>query len=431
MFVGAINADLRSIIAALAPSWKGLPVYVGCSGTYTVERILSQAGLPEIHGNDVSLYSCAMGQYLAGQSFPLKIADERLGWLEPFLGPGLPTITTLLLCTTMMQSWEKDNAFHRRMWEAYRRSFPTLHAKTLLKVQRGLEGVQLRSFYAGDVVDFVAAGPEESVVVSFPPTYSSGYERLYRKMDAAFDWPRPDYQLFTEERFAFLLDVMKSKRAWLVSRDAVIPALADYEIGLVQTTVRSKPVHVYSNHGRATLTQPHQPLEPVPYARVQDTISGDLTIIPLSQGQLNTLRSEYLSATIAPGRLKQGYGVLLGGKLAGAFEITTPAFGNWCDLYMMTDLAVASPIARLSKLVLTAALSTEIRTLLEQRYCLRVETIGTTAFTDKPVSMKYRGLYELHSRKPGQLNYVARAGRWSLEEGLAWWIKTQSRTSKR
>ena len=106
-------------------------------------------------------------------------------------------------------------------------------------------------------------------------------------------------------------------------------------------------------------------------------------------------------------------------------------FGDWCDLYMMTDLAVTAPIPRLSKLVLAAALSTEIQTLLEQRYCRRVETIGTTAFTDKSVSMKYRGLFDLRSRKEGQLNYLARAGRWSLEEALAWWTTTQSPTSKR
>jgi hypothetical protein len=30
-----------------------------------------------------------------------------------------------------------------------------------------------------------------------------------------------------------------------------------------------------------------------------------------------------------------------------------------------------------------------------------------TAFTDQPVSMKYRGIYDLTSRKPGQLNYQA------------------------
>src|SRR5437762_1345713 len=57
----------------------------------------------------------------AGQLFGWAdtLKDYRLGWLEPFLEPGLPTITTLLLCTTMMQFYERDNPYHRRMWDAY------------------------------------------------------------------------------------------------------------------------------------------------------------------------------------------------------------------------------------------------------------------------------------------------------------------------
>jgi hypothetical protein len=37
MFIGSINADLRSILARLAPAWRGLPVYVGCSGNFAAE----------------------------------------------------------------------------------------------------------------------------------------------------------------------------------------------------------------------------------------------------------------------------------------------------------------------------------------------------------------------------------------------------------
>ncbi len=46
------------------------------------------------------------------------------------------------------------------------------------------------------------------------------------------------------------------------------------------------------------------------------------------------------------------------------------------------------------------------RTLEE--ICLREYTgVYTTAFTDKPVSMKYRGVFELAKRGKGFLNYAA------------------------
>jgi hypothetical protein len=42
-FIGSINQPVRSVLAELAPEWKDRPVYVGCSGNFTVERTLHAA----------------------------------------------------------------------------------------------------------------------------------------------------------------------------------------------------------------------------------------------------------------------------------------------------------------------------------------------------------------------------------------------------
>ncbi len=429
MFIGSINADMRSILAGLAPAWRGLPVFVGCSGNFTVERILAAQGFTELHGNDVSLYSCALGAYLAKQPFRVEVKDGELAWLGDWLQPGLPALATLLLCTSTLEFHGRDHPYHRRMWDAYLRRWAALHAKTVANLEKGMSGVSLRSFFAGDVVDFLAAAPPESVVVSFPPTYKGGYERLYKKLQAAFAWDEPTYQLFTPERFETLLEGMTSKRYWCLSRDEPVPALAEYEIGRVQTSLRSKPVHVYANVRASILTQPRQNVADVPFPRLSDPpVEGPVSIVTLSQEQLNTLRSEYLSPTIVPARIMWAYGVLLGGRLAGAFAFGSPAGPiGFCDVYMTSDFAVQSSVPRLSKLVLACILSSEVRDILEQKMAQKVRSIGTTAFTDKPVSMKYRGVFDLHSRKEGRLNYLGEAGKWTLEQALTWWKKTQQK----
>ncbi len=72
----------------------------------------------------------------------------------------------------------------------------------------------------------------------------------------------------------------------------------------------------------------------------------------------------------------------------------------------MCDFAVRpSPHKRLSKLILAVLLSKAVQIDLEQCTCSRVKVIGTTAFTNKPVSMKYRGLFEVHNRGEGYINY--------------------------
>ncbi|USK77740.1 hypothetical protein LIT31_26200 (plasmid) [Peribacillus frigoritolerans] len=83
---------------------------------------------------------------------------------------------------------------------------------------------------------------------------------------------------------------------------------------------------------------------------------------------------------------------------------------------------------RLSKLILACVLSKEVKMLLEQALNGRIKALSTTAFTDKPVSMKYRGLFEVHSRKEGRVNYTAPAGKWSLQEGYKWWWNKHSKS---
>ena len=63
----------------------------------------------------------------------------------------------------------------------------------------------------------------------------------------------------------------------------------------------------------------------------------------------------------------------------------------------------------------------EMRQILEEKSFNRLSSIYTTAFTDKPVSMKYRGLYELVKRGKGQerrpfLNYQGKFNDMSLKE---------------
>lgn len=428
MFVGSINQDLRGLLAELAPGWRKRPVYVGCSGNLTVERILAREGVQEIHGNDISLYSCVLGAYAAGQSVPVSLKpDTGYEWMAPYMAAGPDLIAHLLMTMEYVKYTGRGEAYHRRMVSAYERDWPRLHAATVKRVTEALTGVHLASFHAGDVVDHIANAPQDAVVVSFPPTYAGGYERLYAKFTDIFDWQPPPYVEFDEERFKLLSSLMQEKAHWVTLRDVQEPELAANLIGSFQTTARSKPVYVYAGEGRrARLTVPVQKLEHVPIGRLEARGEGLLRIVRLTGGQMNLLRSEYLAPGIAPAAPQVNIGVLWGEKLLGAcgFLVPTMIGNGWCDAYVMTDFAVRPTVyKRLSKLVLAAMLSTEMKAVLEMSMNKRVAILGTTAFTTKPVSMKYRGLFEIYSRKDGAINYVGQTGKWTLQGGLAWWLK--------
>lgn len=427
MFIGSINSDLRAILNEMAPNWIERPVFVGCSGNFTVERILAKAGVKEIHGNDVSLYSCALGWYLTGLNTGVNIKVPEYNWLAKYMTNGIGVIATLMLCSEMFKYVDRPEPFHRRMFQAYKVRFDGMHSETAKKVVKALEGVRLESFYSGDVINFMLDAPEDCVAISFPPTYSKGYERMYKKIDEVFEWERPDYVIFDDQRFELFTTILTSKKTWVTLRDKPVERFKDNLKGIVQTGLRSKPVYIYAGEGKTRLTQARQKTEPVNIKRLEGEITGPLSLVRLTVGQMNTLRSEYLATGIVPAAPQISLGVVAGDRLIGAMGFPAAKYGDMNDVYMMSDFAVPQKIyKRLSKLVLIAAASKEVQAILQQAFNRKVKDIYTTAFTDKAVSMKYRGIFEVYNRKEGFINYVSEAGRWTLAEGLETWKKKHS-----
>ncbi len=428
MFIGSMQQDVRAVIAEIAEDWKGLPVYAGCSGNFTLERVL-RAMDPnvEVHSNDIALYSCAIGQYLVGKPLTVTIRAEEedtWGWLGAFLEPGIPTIATLLICGKMFEFADKNTPYHRRMFKAYVKNFVRLHEETVKKAQIALDGMTVNSFYPGDVWDFFEGAPVDSVVTNFPPTYSMGYERLYKKIDAVFKWDAPEYTILDRARILEMVEMMQTKRHWCWVTDEPVEEMADRLRARVQGSALTKPVYIYGSSGQARITIPEQKIEPV-YARRLSKEPDNLRLCYLTQGQMNTLRSEYLNAKITPATARINLALMAGEELIGAMAFDRPAVGTSWDVYMMSDFAIApTPYPRLSKLVLAAVLSKEMHAVLQQKMNSQIREIGTTAFTEKAMSSKYRGLFEIKLRKEeGAINYIASPGRWTLDEALIWWKK--------
>jgi len=412
---------MRDVLKTATDGWKGKPVYVACSGNFTVERILAQCGAGPIHSNDVSIYSCALGWHLANTPKRFVIKAQEFSWLSDYLDPGPATIATLLLSGEMLKM-SGDNPYARRMRDAYRKRWPELHARSVEKIKKATAGMSVASFCAGDCREFLASADKGAVCISFPPTYKGGYERLYKKLDEIFDWPRPSYQVFSPEDFEQFSATVRSFRHWMISSDAEQPALADNHVATVQTSLRSKPVFMYADAAPIRLATAQLAIGRNPWAPRTDDIVQQPQIVVIDGKTMNAIRSMYLNPHIMPAVPERNYAVLSDGKLVGAIGVSQPRGPLPCDLYLMADFAVRpTPHRRLSKLILACLLSREVQADVEQWLCSRINVIGTTAFTDKPVSMKYRGLFEIHSRGEGRVNYLGQAGRWSLEEGFRWW----------
>lgn len=440
IFQGTISPEVRSILLEHARGWDCEDFYVGCSGAFTVERTLAPLG-KRLHGCDVSLYTCAIGCFYSGEALEVWVKDawaEAYGWMTDYLDEPARTVATVMLGSTMLQGVTRGrNPWYERMERGYRDQWESLHARMTERVE-GL-GLKLASFRCEDVATWLDRVPDDQAVVSFPPTYGSGYSQMFKGLDSVLGWHTPDFVEMDAEGRLRTLEAMRTKRYWITLTDERLEG-EDWEEclrGRVQTSAGARPVYVYAGDPGTRVTRFALNVEPVlsPRVNCEEDLEGELGIASLSAGQFLALRSQYLDPKIMGVPPQAPFAITVGGKITGvaAFNRFDPLL--YVDprlprpaLYLLSDFAVRPGPKRMSKLVLYAALSHEMRLLLERYFSSRVRSLMTTAFTQNPVSMKYRGMLELLSRKDSEkddycfeLNYGSPLGKWSLAEGMALW----------
>ena len=444
MFRGTLPADAQNIVMEIVKSWGVDTVYVGCSGNLTIERGLYNAGIKNIHSNDVTIYSCAIGNYFAGNNLELNakedIPEEYRFMLRRF-DTNAEKLATVLLMSKFQVNMYKDVEYYKKQLEEAEKQWDDMIDKTKAKLEK--TEFKLASFYAGDVKEFVDFVDDSSGFVSFPPFFSGDYEKMYANIESIIDWVPPEYQLLGEDGVWEIFKKAMTKKHWLFGTMYPEPSLEEHLVGVCKTTNRGVPIYLYASSGPKRLVMPSQKIDHVKIPRLYSgmEIGDNISIKRLSMGQFSTLRSEYMNANIVPGSPNTMFGVIVDGMLVGCFaymrgdkpiNIETPY------MYLLSDFPVSkTDYPRLSKLIVYCALSKEMKDFCEQQFGTRMRSILTTAFSKNPVSMKYRGILKLYSRKKldaegtdgnpdrkeekFQLNYVAPFGEWTLQEGFDMW----------
>lgn len=443
MFHGSIPADLRSIVREHGRhDWADRHVWVGCSGAFTIERVL-HGHVKGLHSNDVQGYSSAVGMYLAQREVPFTLKDEhrdQLAWLEPYLTTPVDRLASIMLGTRFLQWVGKEGLYYERMLRAHQDQWDDVHGKTVAKIKH--EGLAVDTYHPMDVREWLRdVVPAGDVVAMFPPFFAGDYESQFAMIDQFFDWPEPTYPELDEDGKDELVALVQDRPNWLIGLHIPRDELRDNLRGKVQTSNRGVPIYVYASGETRRIVRPRQTVERIPMPKIKptDVISPDdgMKIHPLTGGQFSMLRSQFMAKSIKPGSPLLACGVSVGGRIIGAFAFLPPKFDP-DEVYLMSDFPVSwSQYKHLAKLVIIAAMSQESKQLVQRPLTHIVTKLATTAFTNKPVSMKYRsvGSLKLVSRKDAedglhkfQLQYAGRIGEWTLQEGLEMWLERWGQT---
>jgi hypothetical protein len=425
VFIGALPQGCLEQAARVFPFDRFEEVRVCCSGSFRFEQTIAQLGSgARIIGNDVSLVTVCIGTLAAtGQCPTIEFVGE-LAPLEAILkGASAYTRVAALLVAAQIGRFtgpSEHAALHRQHFLQHLTAYLPRAEEKLGKL---LSGLRLDGFFAGDFREHarLAAG-RNAAVVGAPPTYKGGYERLYKFLNQNVRWDAPTYGVFDpKETEEWILELERADTPYCVFADQLFSRMTPVA---AHTTESRKALYLYAKTRTSSLRRREPSLKRFFYEAVQpDALGRETTveIVPVGSGEMNFLKEIYLAKGIAhtPGQLN--FLVYLGRKLAGGFIYTRSQNDPTTTLYLLSDFALSRE-RRLSKLIAMMATCSLPVGIAERKLLISVERVLTTAFTDKPVSMKYRGAFDLIKRGEGFLNYASPVRRAAPQEIYReWW----------
>jgi hypothetical protein len=393
-----------------------------------VDRAIKQK-YPDIglHSNDISLLTVMLGRLLMHQAIEFTF-NGRLQFIEDYLGDKASDESRIsaLIVSMDMAKYAGKNSYNASHFNHYVINFEAFHEKGLKWVEKFTNETIIDHFYAGDFRDHAEHATGKSIVVAFPPTYKGGYEKLYKFIDENTSWASPEYRMFDPKDLKDWMDDMGAKgQHYCVFSDQLFDDLARVAEYYGAT---NKPVYVYANCSNdSSLRRNLNRAEPFGYEAVDpDALrhDTDVKLVPMQGVHMNYLKDIYLAKNIHHSSGMFNYAVFLDGKLAGGFIMALSKFGDIENLYMLSDFSITRE-RKISKLIAMLATCHEVHDPIGVRMLMNIKGLFTTAFTDAPISMKYRGIYELINRKAGHLQYYSAIRQQTPRHIFTEWFKKE------
>ncbi|MDV6237617.1 hypothetical protein CH379_018445 [Leptospira ellisii] len=430
-FIGSVPPEARAILVdLLSKVEKSRNIYVGCSGNFTVDRILSGLGF-KVHSNDVSLYSKLIADIILNKNTLLKCSDPTYNsvfqnWPKDSKFRSLVEVMFVLKTSKFRP---QKNDFQKEMWESYLEKGNEFYERTLKKFETGgVFDFKIESFYFGDFLKHVQNC--DGIRFLFAPTYKGGYEKMYQTVEEVFEYEKATYNIFDSKMAgSTYLNLLETGESVIYS-DIDFPELANFKKGVVR----------YSNKRDISLYSSLQTKKTYFFSPMPEKENSILSIVPsdfqfsenikigiskVPSDQIFHYKHIFMSSRVNYSD-KEDFGIafLADGKVFG-FAGFKKFMSSMDHVFVSSDFVVKSGEKRLSKLLIMLLLSKEVRRYLTRQYLHSYRGVKTSVYTPHPVSMKYRGIYELVERKKGKLVYRQEFTNASMEEIFKTWFKTK------
>ena len=425
MFVGSLPKQVAQQVVSHVDfsEWNG--VNVCCSGSFRIEQsIRNISSTIPINSNDVSLITSIVGLARTGRSTSFEFKND-LDYLNAYLNNEPETQLALIGFVLLVSKYKSDNQYCNARREFLLREIDTFIANNKERAKKYLEQININSFFMGDFIKHIESAKEnDNGVMIFAPTYKGGYERIYKVINENVNWKdEPNYEIYDPRTTHQLIEQLFDDKMPFCF-------FSDQQYGDIKPTMmymgNNKPIYIYANEKKTSLRRENKKFRPFKYNAVDTKKLSDkskVNITPATSEAMNFLKDIYLAKGI---NHKNGmFNVLfyVDDMLIGGAIYSLPQFGDKIrSIYILIDFSLSRE-RKLSKLVAMLATSKLVIDHINKKYFINIQTIKTTAFTDKPVSMKYRGIFKLDAKKDGFLNYSSDVRSGSPDEIYQEWLK--------
>ena len=283
--------------------------------------------------------------------------------------------------------------YRRKYSEKYRKFVDNVSAKTISVKYCADLGDAIADSGSGDLViyqsEFMHSLQAASNAVGRVLTEDFGMQERKRTQYAAIDEERVNYLAISQHQY------MGRKKVFRDDRTCIYSNVSDSGD---------------NNFKRRTIV-------PLKYRRLPDDYrfsdTSTLRFMRAGMSEIDYLRMIYLKKGIILGSAPYCYLWFIDNYVFGAtmFDYVKVDKYGQDAAGMKSDFVIDHPLQKLSKLLIMGVLSTEYRDELCIRFRTDVGRIITSVFTDKPVSMKYRGVFDLDERVVGALHYSQQSGK--------------------
>lgn len=429
MFTGTTPPEVKLLLQDLMRGVKGKDVFIGCSGNYTTDKIMSAMGYT-VHSNDVSLYSKLIADLLLDTSTEVECINPELkNVFDTWEETKYKKLVQVMFALKVAQFHQRKNDYQEEMFNAFIEQSKIYYDNTIKKLEKGALDFSIQSFYYGDFLDFLKMKRGKGVGISFPPTYKGGYEKLFSYVEESFKYEHAPYNIFDPKEGGAVFKELLDNDENIIYSARYFNILEGYLVGKIRLGSNKNPLFAYSslqtnNHyyiERDKCVKPsHIHILPVDYQFTTDTV---ITVRPCAVNDVNYYKAFYMANKVNYTTGGDFGLVFMADGMAFGFTSFSKQLSTLSQIFMQSDFVVNSETQRLSKLLIMLVKSHDVRRLIARKMYNYYDGVKTTVYTTSPVSMKYRGVFNLERRDEGKLIYSSIFTEKSLNELYALWIR--------